>query len=223
MEIGVDFLDYFSPPKVINKGTIVKKDGGTVPYTIELGLSKSSIDECNKWKEFITGFILEFVNKNPNIIDYKKALQNDIMLEDYYWNWSKKALFYNSSEYNWFFLKTPDGIQSICLTFHPEKSVIQSINIFYIHYLASAPWNRVSTLYERKYKGVATEIIKQIQLYFIRTYPYSYGFNLHSLPQAENFYKSLGMKYFPEYDKNGLYFYEMDSKNAILLVGGNCA
>jgi hypothetical protein len=223
MEESVNFLDYFSPPKIVNEGTIIKRNGETVPYTIELGLSKSSIDECNKWKEFITRFILEFVDKNPSIIDYEEVLQNDIMLEDYHWNWLKKAIAYNITGYDWFFLKTPDGIQGICLTFHPKKSAIKSIDIFYIHYLASAPWNRVSKLYERKYKGVATEIIKQIQLYFIKTYQYSYGFSLHSLPQAETFYRNLGMKYFSKYDKDGLFFYEMDYENAVLLVGENYA
>jgi hypothetical protein len=66
-------------------------------------------------------------------------------------------------------------------------------------------------------------MIKQIQLYFIKTYQYSYGFSLLSLPQAESFYKSLGMKYFPEYDEGRLLFYEMDYENAILLVGENYA
>jgi predicted nucleotidyltransferase len=44
-------------------------------------------------------FILEFVDKNPDIKDYKKILQDDIMLEDYHWNWSKKAFYYNTSNY----------------------------------------------------------------------------------------------------------------------------
>jgi hypothetical protein len=223
MAIGGNFFKHFTPPKVINKGTIVTKDGETVPYIIELGLSESSILECTEWKDFITGFILEFVDKNPDIIDYETALQKDIMLEDYHWDWLNKAVKYNRTWFDWFFLKTSDGIQGVCLTFRPRESVIKSIDIFYIHYLASAPWNRVSTLHERKYKGVATEIIKQIQLYFIRTYQYGYGFNLHSLPQAENFYRNLGMKYFPEYDKDGLFFYEMDNVNAILLIGENYA
>jgi hypothetical protein len=224
MEIGVDFLDAFSSPKTIKKGTIGKTTGECVPYIIELGLSKSSILECNKWKDFITNIIIEFVNKNPDIKDYKKELQKDIMLEDYNWNWSKKALFCNSSGYDWFFLKTYDGIQSICLTFHPQKSVCQSINIFYIKYLSSAPWNRKSSLHERKYRGVGKEILKQIQFYFLRKYHYGYGFSLHSLPQAQNFYEYIGMIKFPEYnDENGLPFYEMGKENAISFLEENNA
>ena len=146
------------------------------------------------------------------------------MLEDLKWNWSKKALFLNTSEYNWFFLKTTDGIQSICLTFHPQKSILQKIDIFYIKFIASAPWNRISSLHERKYIGTGKEIIKQVQLYFRKEYRYGYGFSLHSLPQARLFYESLGMINLPEYnDENGLFFYEMTEEQAILFTGENYA
>jgi hypothetical protein len=224
MEIGVDFLDAFSSPKTINKGTIGKTTGECVPYIIELGLSKSSILECNKWKDFITNIIIEFVNKNPDVKDYEKVLQEDIMLEDYHWNWSKKALFYSSSGYDWFFLKTSEGIQSVCLVFHPKESVFQKISIFYIQYVSSAPWNRKSSLHERKYRGVGKEIIKQVLFYFLKKYRYGYGFSLHSLPQAQNFYENLGMTNIPEYnDEKGLPFYEMSKENAILFLEENHA
>jgi hypothetical protein len=212
----IDFLDYISPPKVIYNGTICKMNGESIPYAIELGLDKSSILECNKWKDFIANIILAFIEENPDVNNYKKTLQNDILLEDYHWNWSKKAFVYNKPGYDWFFLKTYEGIQGVCLTFHPRKSVFQSVNIFYIHYLASAPWNRKSSLHDRQYKGVGIEILKQIQFYFIRKYKYNYGFSLHSLPQSCKFYESIGMKNLSEYnDENGLLFYELGEKCAI--------
>ena len=216
MKIGFNYSNYYSPPKVINHGSIQKVSGESVPYTIELGLSKSSINECNGWKDFTTEFIIAFVEKNPDVINYKEKLQGNIMLEDYHWDYFKKALFYNDIRYNWFFLKTPDGIQSVCLTFHPKKSVLQNVNIFYIQYLSSAPWNRKSSFYEQKYKGAGKEILKQIQFYFLNTLHYNYGFSLHSLPQAQKFYEYIGMINLPEYnDENGLLFYEIDRDNTI--------
>jgi hypothetical protein len=197
MVIGVNFLDIFSPPKIIYSGTINKVNGETVPYFIELGLSKSSILECNEWKHFITDIIIQFITKNPTVMDYQKVLQKDIMLEDYKWDWSKKAIFYNTPEYNWFFLKTSDGVQGVCITFHPKESVFQEVNIFYINYLSSAPWNRKSSLHERQYKGIGTEILKQVQCYYYEKYHYSYGFSLHSLPQSQNYYDRIGMVAFP--------------------------
>jgi len=224
MEINIDYLDNFPQPKMINKGVISNMKGEVIPYIIELGLSKSSLIECNEWKNFVSKFIMEFVDKNPDIKDYKKELQEKIMLEDLNWNWSKKALFFDTSEYNWFFLKTTDGIQSICLTFHPKKSILQKIDIFYIKFIASAPWNRISSLHERKYVGAGKEIIKQVQLYFRKVYRYGYGFSLHSLPQARIFYESLGMINLPDYnDENGLFFYEMNEERAILFLEENHA
>jgi len=224
MDIDLDYLDNFSRPKMISKGVISNKNGEMIPYIIELGLSKSSLNECIEWKNFVTNFIVDFVENNPSIKDYNMVLQEKIMLEDLHWNWSKKALFYNTSEYNWFFLKTTDGIQSICLTFHPKESKLQKINIFSIEYIASAPWNRKSLLHERKYKGTGTEIIKQVQLYFRKTYCYEYGFNLLSLPQAREFYEKIGMINLPEFDtENGLSFFEMSKEQAILLLEGNNA
>jgi len=224
MEINIDFLDNYPKPKMISKGIIKNMNGDIIPYIIELGLSKSSILECNEWRKFVSKFIMEFVDKNPSIKDYKRELQEKIMLEDFNWNWSKKALFLNTSEYNWFFLKTKDGIQSICLTFHPKESILQKIDIFYIKFIASAPWNRISSLHERKYIGTGKEIIKQVQLYFRNEYRYGYGFSLHSLPQARLFYESLGMINLPDYnDENGLFFYEMNEEQAILFMEGNHA
>ena len=142
------------------------------------------------------------------------------MLEDYHWNWSKKALFYNTSEYDWFFLKTADGVQGVCLTFHPKESVFQKVDIFYIQYLSSAPWNRKSSLHERQYMGIGNEILKQVQYHFIKKHHYSYGFSLHSLPQSHAFYEHLGMVNFPEYnDADGLLFFEISKENAISFLG----
>jgi hypothetical protein len=224
MDIGVDFLDAYSPPKIINRGIIDKVNGESVPCFIELGLSKSSILDCNGWRDFLTTIIIQFVTENPDVKDYKKALQKDIMLEDYHWNWSKKAFHLNSSEYDWFFLKTSDGVQGVCLTFHPKKSLFQKVDIFYIHYLSSAPWNRKSSLHERRYKGIGNELLKQVQLHFFNKHHYSYGFSLHSLPQAQNFYEYLGMTNFPEYnDINGLMFYEMSREKAISFLEAKSA
>ena len=224
MCIGIDALDIFSPPEIISKGIISKENGENVPFIIELGLSKSSILECNKWKDFVTEIIMPFVINGTDKRDYKELLQSDIMLEDSHWNWIYKAFKYNNADNNWFFLKTSDGIQGVCITYHPKESFLQNVDIFYIEYLSCAPWNRNSTLHTRKYKGIGTEILKQVQYFFIAKYHYSYGFSLLSLPQAQGFYEKIGMVNISEYnEKNGLFFYEMSKENAILFFEGRNA
>jgi hypothetical protein len=221
MEDFLGLLDNFSTPITINNGSIYQINGEKVPYSIELGLSKSSILEFKDWKNFITKIVMQFVINISELKLIKEVLQEDIMLEDYHWNWSKKAFFYNTPGYDWFFLKTSDGIQGVCLTFHPQKSIFQNTDIFYIKYLSSAPWNRKSSLHERKYKGVGNEILKQVQYYFLQKHYYNYGFSLHSLPQAQSFYEHIGMVNLPEYnDSNGLFFYEISKENAISFLEG---
>ena len=146
------------------------------------------------------------------------------MLQDYHWNWLDKTMEFNKSGYNWFFLRTADGIQGLCITFHPKKSVLQNVNIFYIEYLSSAPWNRYSPLHERQYKGIGNEIIKQVQYYFLEKHQYSYGFSLQSLQQARGFYEHIGMVYIPGHnDDDGLFFYEMSKGNALSFLEGKNA
>jgi len=220
--IDTDFLDAFSSPKIIGNGLVAKNNGKSIPYSIELGLSKSSILECNGWKDFTTKIILQYVVNVSEINNYRDILQKYIMFEDYKWSWSKKAVFYNTSEYNWFFLRTSDGVQGVCLTYHPRKSVFQSVNIFYIKYLSSAPWNRNSSLHDRQYKGIGTEILKQVQFYFIKKHHYNHGFCLHSIPQAQDYYEKLGMVNIPEQnDEDGLFFYEISKENAISFMETN--
>jgi len=219
MRIGAKFLDIYSSPKVISNGFISNISGEKIPYSIELGLNKTSILECNSWNDFTTNIIMSYVDEDSLFNDVKKKLQGNIMLEDSHWDWIWKASHYNSSEYNWFFLKTSDGVQGVCITFHPKKSKLQEVNIFYIEFISSAPWNRKSILHDQKYKGIGTEIIKQIQYYFINNLNYCHGFSLLSLPQAREFYEKIGMINIPEYNKcNRLFFYEMNKENAISLL-----
>ena len=224
IDVDVDSLDAFSPPEIINRGTIFKTDGKSVPYIIELGLSKSSVLECNGWINYIADIIIPFVTNGMSIIECKELLQNDIMLEDSHWNWIQKAFNYNKAGYNWFFLRTSDGVQGVCITYHPKESVFQSVNIFYIEYLSSAPWNRDSKLHKRQYKGIGTEMLKQVQYYFLKKHHYNHGFSLHSLLQAQGFYEYIGMVNISEHNKkNGLLFYEMNRENAISFLEGKNA
>jgi len=155
------------------------------------------------------------------INDSRIILQENIMLEDKHWNWIWKASHYNSSEYNWFFLKTQEGVQGVCITFHPKESKLQKVDIFYIEFISSAPWNRKSTLHDQQYKGIGTEIIKQVQYYFLKKLNYCHGFSLLSLPQARKFYEKIGMINISKYDEDKrLFFYEMSKENAILFLEG---
>jgi hypothetical protein len=219
LETRSDFFSNLSQPIIIHEGEIPRNDGKSIPFVLELGLSVASLNDCSRWKDFVFEFVFDYLDKNPNAKNPMEAVKNKIMLEDSHWNWYAKASKYHTSENNWFFLKTAEGVQGVCLTYHPKDSVLQDSSIFYIEYLASAPWNRNSAFHDKIYSGVGIQMIKLIQLFFNKNFGYKYGFSLHSLPQAEGFYEKIGMNNFPNYDKSSLRFYEISKKNVMILLG----
>lgn len=114
-------------------------------------------------------------------------------------------------------ITTPQGA---CVFFHPKDSIIDSENIFYIEYVAVAPWNRKTPVTKREFKGVGTILITCALNYAVNELGLQYGFSLHSLPQAKNYYEKIGMINFPERDKDKLVYFEMprDKSTEILRV-----
>ncbi|MGX5218285.1 GNAT family N-acetyltransferase [Pseudomonas segetis] len=130
-------------------------------------------------------------------------------MEDAHWCWLGKAFFYTSSEYNWFFLVANGSVQGVCLIYHPKDSVIDGRGIFYIEYVAVAPWNRPNPLAVVQFKGVGSELIKTASHYAVDHLGLQAGFCLHSLPKAIGYYTKLGMVECPQHSKDGLMYFEM--------------
>jgi len=132
-----------------------------------------------------------------------------LQLEDAHWRWGKKAVSFYSPEYTWFFLDIGDVAQAACLTYHPKPSAIDGEKIYYIEYIAVAPWNRPNPI-GRRYIGLGRVLVAEVNKYMksggfgIRP-----GFGLHSLPGAEGFYRKIGMMAYSTLDKDGLTYFEM--------------
>ncbi|PWB18367.1 hypothetical protein DCO45_10395 [Comamonas sp. JNW] len=129
-------------------------------------------------------------------------------LEDNHWNWLNKSLSYKTDCYKWFFLVAENYPQAACLVYHPKNSVAGPSNIFYIEYIAAAPWNRENALNERIFKGAGAKLLNHVIIYAKDNLKLDPGFSLHSLPKAIQFYEKIGMTAFPKYDKEGLKFFE---------------
>ncbi|MEN2500970.1 MAG: hypothetical protein MHMPM18_005118, partial [Marteilia pararefringens] len=115
-------------------------------------------------------------------------------IEDIGWNWGEKAIYYNTPDYKWFFLKAAQKIQAVLVLYHPKDSRIDGKKISYIDYLASADWNRVRPGHTPLYKNSARILMREAAKHSTNVLSYRPGFSLHSLPAAEGFYKKLGMK-----------------------------
>ena len=128
-------------------------------------------------------------------------------------------IFYCFVVFECFFIFSNDKPQGACLIYHPKDSIIDSENIFYIEFVAVAPWNRDNPMVERKFKGIGSAIIVCVLDFAIKTLGLKPGFSLHSLPQAIGYYKKIGMENYPERDKPNLAYFEMPRAKAAKMLG----
>lgn len=175
--------------------------------------------DCRKsWLDFKLSLLGNYSVSND---DELFSLIDRTCFHDIHWNWNNKFSYYkDENKYDWFYIATEDEIQAIALTSHPVESEFDNQPIFYIEYIAVAPWNRKSDCYERRFSGVGSLLIKCISNYFADCHNYRYGFALAAVPQAEGFYRKIGMTAIPDKNHDGLLFFEFMEQNASSFIKG---
>lgn len=177
-------------------------------YRITFGWDIFTAYSCDiKWKAFRLQLAayLDTLSEDERAEEEKK-----IQGEDDHWEWFNKSLLLKSDEYKWFFLRVDDEIQAACLIYHPKQSVLSTQKLFYVEFIAVAPWNRYHPLGNKKYSGVGTVFLKEIMRHCKDILKFQPGMCLHSLPQAQSFYEhKLKMIHYDQADKDGLWYYEM--------------
>ncbi|MGB7402378.1 MAG: hypothetical protein WA916_07345 [Arcobacter sp.] len=149
-----------------------------------------------------------------------KSLLSECMLEDRQWNWTGKVFHCFGNEYEWFYFEIDGIIQACCVIYHPKKSSIDEDNIFYVKYLAVAPWNRNTPFYKRQFASLGSILLAKCTEYSESNYKYRCGFSLHALPQALEYYVSkLGMiDYGVDVNEENLHYLEIDNAKSRELV-----
>ena len=222
LKLGI--IDSLENEVVFEQGQIEKSDGALEPYSISYGWNLIKSLACdNKWKEYRVR-ILTFLKENCDE-EQRNDLLSKIQFEDYHWEWFGKSLRHRKEEYKWFFLSTETSVEAACLIYFPKPSALDESDIFYVEFIAVAPWNRFSPLEEKRFNGVGKKLLKSAIKYLTESLGYQYGFCLHSLPQAQGFYEHIGMIHIEKLDKledpecDPLYYYEIDHKNSMKFVG----
>lgn len=163
------------------------------------------------WKKFNASILEKFVI--PYLTDDKSEnlkLLRKYRLEDHHWNWTDKAMKLNREGYLWFSISINSYVQAMAVIFHPKKSRLSGSEIFYIDYIATAPWNRDSPANEKLYSGFGTILLRTACQYCVNNFGYCHAFSLHSLPDAEEYYRKIGMiDLGADDDKEGLRYFEM--------------
>jgi hypothetical protein len=204
--------------KVIKEGILSSKVENTVNFQILHGWNIISAISCDKtWGKFTIEMLEHIDNQNYSEEQLQEVL-DQLYLEDYHWDWFTKARAFSSDEYEWFFLFAEEQVQGACLIYHPKPSAIDSKQIFYIEYVAVAPWNRENPIAPKQFSGVGTQLINCALDYSINILGLEYGFSLHSLPKATGYYIKLGMVNFESRNKESLVYFEMPRETARKLL-----
>ncbi len=192
---------------IISNGKLAGR-AGEVDYTIHLGWDLLVANLCDRaWGAFNVELLRHIRKLEDKGVDIAPILES-AHLEDNHWRWLEKSLHYRGDCYKWFFLIAENYPQAACLVYHPKSSVVGAGDIFYVEYIAAAPWNRENVLAERSFKGVGPKLLERVISYAKDELKLQAGFSLHSLPKAVQFYEKIGMTAFPQYDKEGLKFFE---------------
>lgn len=205
----------------IHAGIMTNNDGKSVEFEILCGKNPSLASQCDlEWAEFYKALLDYFSTLKPQ--DRLKQAQG-VQLNSKHWDWLKKTIHYKGGNYYWFFLLAESRVQGVCLIRQPETSKLESGDVFYIEYLASAPWNLANPISPKIFNGIGTQLLQAIILYAANTLGLKYGFNLHALQQAEGFYEGkLNMQHLAQHDKteNGrvLKFYELPAEQTKAFV-----
>lgn len=206
----------------IEYGELTHASEAKVPYKIVHGWSLESSVECDTlWKQ---GWLSLFKRIQEAEPDETKQIEilNSISTEDLHWNWFEKAVNSSTDEYEWFHLYADGKPQAACLIYHPEASALEPGDIFYVKFVAVAPWNRTCDLRPREFRGLGEIILRAAQRFAVKALKLRPGFCLHSLPKAEGFYTRLKMvKVEGKEDAQSLAYFELPQALATKLMEVN--
>jgi hypothetical protein len=197
-------------------GNLAARDGKTKPFELLLGWNIGLANRCdNTWGVFTTQLV-RFIRKQNYTEDQLKSVLAEVQFDDSHWRWLEKALHSKSDEYKWFFLMADGEPQAACMIYHPKPSAFDGQGVFYIEYIAAAPWNRKNPMADQAFIGIGHLMVREVSRYATKTLSLRPGFSLHALPRAAGFYESIGMSRFPHLDKGTMPYFEMPTNSAFL-------
>ncbi len=203
---------------IIEEGILLDNRSEDVSYQLFHGWDIVRAHQCDEMWGLYNMQLLDFIQAQNFEENRLNEVLATIQVDDSHWKWFKKHFAYQGPEYNWFFLVIDNIPQAACLIYHPKQSAIDGDNIFYIEYIAVAPWNRQNPMSTRQYCGVGSAIIRDVIKYATEELSLRYGFCLHALPRAAGFYAKIGMDSFSALDKDTLQYFEMSAAHTKLYM-----
>ena len=205
----------------IEKGELLHAGKKMIPYKIVHGWDAKSSMKCDiEWKAALLE-LFEQIEKAESDPTKQAEILETISMEDAHWRWFDKAIAFSADEYEWFHLHADGKPQAACVIYHPKPSALEPGDIFYVEFVAVAPWNRDCKVRPRKFGGLGKIILRAAQRFVIKELKLRPGFCLHSLPKAESFYAKLQMVEVPGREKHSLRYFELPQTLAVKLMEVN--
>src|SRR5688572_25595544 len=155
-------------PQEIEQGELTHVSKKKVTYKIVHGWSLESSLECDTlWKQGWLAFLKQIQQAEPDE-DKQNDILGSISTEDIHWNWFEKAIDYSTDEYEWFHLHADGKPQAACMIYHPKPSVLEPGDIFYVEFVAVAPWNRKCDFRPREFKRLGEIILRAAQRFAVK-------------------------------------------------------
>jgi len=209
------------PSEEISAGELLNSAKELVNYSITHGWNLISSKECDeRWSQH-TLELLEYIDSQEYDDEELSNIIDSIQTEDFHWNWFAKSFAMHASEYAWFYLYAENKPQGACVIYQPKGSALQKSNIFYVEFLAVAPWNRDCLIRERDLHGVGSILLKAVLDFSVNELGLSPGFSLHSLPQAKGYYEKLNMVNVKGLNKDALLYFELPEPEANIFLGAS--
>jgi hypothetical protein len=202
----------------IEQGELTHVSKKKVPYKIVHGWDAKASLQCDAvWKAAWLELFEQIAQAESDELKQAEILES-ISTEDMHWRWFDKAIASSSDEYEWFHLHAGGKPQAACLIYHPKPSALETGNIFYVEFVAVAPWNRTCKIRSREFKGLGEIILRAAQRFAVKQLKLRPGFCLHSLPKAEPFYTKLKMVKMVDKAKDAMNYFELPQVLALKLM-----
>lgn len=194
---------------LIEKSELVHSNGSRSICEIKHGWDLKTSLQCDTlWKQASLDLLCQIMTQNYEDQELAEIISS-ILREDDHWEWFAKAMAFRSEEYKWFHLFADDKPQAACVIYHPKQSALHTGSIFYIEFVAVAPWNRACKIRHRDFLRVGSTLVRATLRFAVNELKLQPGFCLHSLPGANGFYKALQMINVPEYNKDEMLYFEL--------------
>jgi hypothetical protein len=173
-----------------------------------IGLSADEVTSADaEWYAFLQQAVTILVQMGRTTVS---------LPEHKHWDWTYKQR-HAPGDARFIGIECGNQMQGLMLVL-PDKSsrlaLLSGSRLVYVDYLAAAPWNLRGLVDSRRYLSVGRVLLNSAIRLSSRL-GYEGRIGLHSLPQAENFYRVCGMTdlgHDPEY--YGLRYFEMTPEQA---------